>query len=102
MSLMNGWFTLPMQMMKLGMESQMIILQRLSCLQAGGPKAQREAARMVTEKTTAVAAEAFAISLALASGKSPHYALELTVRSFRKRVAANRRRLARSARKLPR
>jgi hypothetical protein len=96
---MNGWFTLSMQMMKLGMESQMIILQRLSRLQAGGPMAQREAARMVTEKTTAAATEAFAMSLALASGTSPLSALEKTVKSYRKKVAANRRRLGRSSRK---
>jgi hypothetical protein len=99
---MNSWFTLSMQMMKLGMESQMIILQRLSRLQMGGATAQKEAARMVAEKTTAAATEALAMSLALASGKSPLSALELTVRSYRKKVAANRRRLGRSAGKRPR
>src|SRR5688500_2907689 len=76
---MDGWFSLWMQMMKLGMESQMIILHRLSRLQAGGPMAQREAARMVSEKTIAAAAETFAVSLALASGKSPLSALESTL-----------------------
>jgi len=96
---MNGWFTLSMQMMKLGMESQMIILQRLSRLQAGGPMAQREAARMVTEKITAAATEAFAAGLALASGKSPLSAAESTVKSYRRKVTANRRRLGRSSRK---
>jgi hypothetical protein len=96
---MNGWFTLSMQMMRLGMESQMIILQRLSRIQMGGPMAQKEAVRMVTEKTTAAATEAFAMSIALASGKSPQSALESTVRSYRKKVAANRRRLTRKFRK---
>jgi hypothetical protein len=96
---MDGWFSLWMQMMKLGMESQMIILHRLSRLQAGGPMAQREAARMVSEKTIAAAAETFAVSLALASGKSPLSALESTVKSYRKKVAANRRRLGRRSRK---
>src|SRR5688572_29445032 len=96
---MDGWFSLWMQMMKLGMESQMIILHRLSRLQAGGPRAQREAARMVSEKTIAAAAETFAVSLALASGKSPLSALESTVKSYRKKVAANRRRLGRRSRK---
>ena len=101
-SLMNGWFNRSMQMMKLGMESQTIILQRLLRLQAGGPMAQKEAARMLAEKTTAAVTEGFAMSLALASGKSPLSALELTVRSYRKKVAANRRRLGRSAGKRPR
>jgi hypothetical protein len=96
-ALMNAWFTLSMQMMKLGMESQVIILQRLSRLQMGGPVAQREAVRMVTEKATTAAAETFAMSMALASGKSPQSALESTVRSYRKKVAANRRRLGRSS-----
>ena len=57
---------------------------------------------MVAEKTTAAATEAFAMSLALASGKSPLSTLELTVRSYRKKVAANRRRLGRSDAKRPR
>jgi hypothetical protein len=96
---MGGWFTLWMQMMRLGMESQMIIMHRLWRLQAGGPMAQREAARMVSEKTIAAAAEAFAVSLALAAGKSPLSAMESTVKSYRKKVAANRRRLGRRSRK---
>lgn len=77
------------------MESQWIILQRLVRIQAGGPLAQREAERMVTEKATAAATETFALGLALASGKSPLAALELTVKSYRKKVASNRRRLGR-------
>jgi hypothetical protein len=99
---MIGWFSLSMEMMKLGMESQLIILQRLSRLQAGGRMAQREAARMVNEKTTAIATEAFAMMLALASGKSPLSALESTVKSYRMKVGANRRRLGRPRRKRPR
>src|SRR5690349_20051880 len=80
-ALMNAWFALSMPMMKVGMESQVITLQRLSRLQMGGPVAQREAVRMVTEKATTAAAETFAMSMALASGKSPQSALESTVRS---------------------
>jgi hypothetical protein len=95
-SLMNGWFNLSMMLMMLSIESQMIILQRMSRLQMGGTIAQREAARMVTEKATAMAAEAFTMSLALASGKSPLSVLEATVISYRKKVAANRRRLSRN------
>lgn len=95
---MNGWLALSAQMMRLGMESQWIVLQRLSRLQAGGPVARKEAERMVTEKATAAASEAFALSLALASGKSPLSALQATVKSYRKKVAANRRRLGRRSR----
>jgi len=81
------------------MESQWMILRRLSCLQAGGSVARNEAERMVTEKTTAAAVETFALSIALMSGKAPLAALESTVKSYRKKVAANRRRLPRRPKK---
>lgn len=97
--MMNGWLALSAQMLRLGIESQWIILQRVSRLQAGGPLARKEARRMVTEKTTAAASEAFALSLALASGKSPLSALQSTVKSYRKKVGSNRRRLGRRRRK---
>jgi len=97
--MMNGWFTLSMQMMKLGMESQFVILQRLLRLKIGGAVAHREAQRMVTEKTTTAASEAFAMGLALATGHSSLSAIESTVKSYRKKVAANRRRLRRRTRK---
>lgn len=71
-----------------------MILARLSRLQAGDSLARREAARMITEKTTAAAVETFALSAALMSGKTPVSALESTVKSYRRKVAANRRRLA--------
>ena len=93
----NGWFGLSMQMMKLGMESQMVILQRLTRLQAGGAVANKETGRMVTEKTTAAASEAFSMGLALAAGQAPLSAMQSTVKSYRKKVAANRRRLGRNA-----
>ena len=56
--------------------------------------------RGVTEKTQAAATEAFAMCLALASGKSPLSAMEPTVRSYRRKVAANRRRPGRSSKKV--
>ena len=99
-SMRNDWFTLSMRMMKLGMESQFVILQRLLRLQAGGAVAHREAQRMFMEKTTAAASEAFAMSMALSTGHPPLSAIQSTVKSYRKRVAANRRRLGRKTRKL--
>jgi hypothetical protein len=92
------WLSLSMQMMKLGIESQFVILQRLLSLQVGGALAHKEARRMVTEKTTAAASEAFAMGLALATGHPPLSAMQSTVKSYRKRVAANRRRLGRRTR----
>jgi hypothetical protein len=90
----NGWFNLSMQMMKLAMESQVVIVQRLWRLQAGGTVADREARRMVSEKTTAAASEAMSLGMALSTGRPPLSAMRSTVKSYRKKVSANRRRLA--------
>jgi hypothetical protein len=95
----DDWLTLSVQMMKLGIESQFVIMQRLFCLQAGGVLAHNEAQRMVSEKTIAAASEAFAMNLALSTGHRPLSAIHSTVKSYRKKVAANRRRLGRKARK---
>ncbi len=89
----NGWLNLSIQMIKLGMESQVVILQRLSRLRAGGTVADREAQRMVTEKITAAASEALSFGLALSTGHPPLSAMQSTVKSYRKKVAANRLRL---------
>jgi hypothetical protein len=94
---MNSWLRLSVQMTKLAVESQWMILQRLSRLQVGGPGAQEEAAKMVTEKAAAAATETFALGSALASGTSLPAALGSTVKSYRGKVAANRRRLRRGA-----
>jgi hypothetical protein len=96
--MMDSWFRLCVQMMRLGIESQAVILQRLSRLQAGGALADRESTRMVTEKVTAAALETFSMGLALAAGHSPLSALDTSVKSYRKKVAANRRRLQRKPR----
>lgn len=92
---MNDWTRLSVQMTKLALDSQWVILQRLWRLQAGGSIAQKEAARMVTEKATAAASETFALGLSLAGGVSPPAALVKTVKSYRKKVGGNRHRLRR-------
>ena len=85
--------------MKLGMESQFVILQRLLRLQVGGAVAHQEAQRMVAEKAATAASEAFAMGMALAAGRSPLSATQATVKSYHKKVAANRRRLGQRTRK---
>lgn len=77
------WFDLSM----LGIESQHVIWLRSMKIAMGGKAGEREARRMVTEKTTA-AGEA---GLALATGKS----INSVVSGYRKKVRANRRRLSR-------
>ncbi|MBN9079688.1 MAG: hypothetical protein BGN87_18545 [Rhizobiales bacterium 65-79] len=77
------WFDLSM----LGVETQQVIWLRSMKIAMGGKAGEREARRMVTEKTTA-AGEA---GLALATGKS----MNSVVSGYRKKVQANRRRLSR-------
>jgi hypothetical protein len=94
--MLDRWFSLSIAMMKLGLESQQVILLRLVRLSAGGAVAHREASRMAAEKMIALASEALAMGLAISAGRSHPTALQSTVKSYRKRVAGNRRRLRRS------
>jgi hypothetical protein len=81
------WFGLTLDAVLLGFETQRVIGLRLAKIAAGGPAAQVEAHRMVTEKTTALAEAA----TTLATGGSPR----TVVRRYRKHVKANERRLSR-------
>lgn len=83
----KAWFDLTMRTTQLAFEAQRVIGLRLMKMAAGGPAAEREAERMVTEKGEALA-EAATI---LATGGSP----EAVVRHYRTRVRANERRLSR-------
>ena len=77
------WFDLAM----LALESQQVIALRMLRLAAGGAGAQREARRMVSEKIVAAAGA----NARLMTGASPGS----VVRSYRKKVRANARRLKR-------
>lgn len=74
-------------MMMLAAEAQGVIAQRMMMFAMGGPKAQAEAQRMVTEKVLA-AGEA---AMQMATGAS-HGAI---VNGYRRKVRANSRRLGR-------
>ncbi|WP_449384673.1 hypothetical protein [Bradyrhizobium sp. UFLA05-112] len=77
--------------MMLALESNRVIGLRLAKLMRGGKGAQREAERMVSEKIQA-AAKAGASLMAGASSDE-------IVRQYRKRVAANAKRLGRQQRR---
>lgn len=77
--------------MMLALESNRVIGLRLAKLMRGGKGAQREAERMVSEKIQA-AAKAGASFMAGASSDE-------IVRQYRKRVAANAKRLTRQPRR---
>ena len=76
------WF----DMMGMAFEASQVIPMRLMKIAAGGPAARREARRMVHEKVVA----AGHAGVTLATGGSP----EKVVRQIRRKVRANRRRLA--------
>ena len=82
------WIGLTWDAALLGLETQRVMSLRLIKIAAGGPAAQAEARRMVTEKTAALAEAA----ATFAAGGSAH----TVVRRYRTHVKANERRLSRS------
>jgi hypothetical protein len=84
---MFGWWRLGMDMSMLAVEAQGVVVQRLTMLARGGPAAQVEAQRMVTEKVFA-AGEAMML---VASGASHR----TVIHHYRRTVRANATRLSR-------
>jgi hypothetical protein len=81
---------------RLAMDSWMVVGLRLAKLSAGGPAAWFEAQRMVSEKLVAAAETQAVAALSLASGTAHGKIHRDTIRRYRRKVAANRRRLKRS------
>jgi hypothetical protein len=71
----------------LAMESQRVIALRMMKFAMGGPQAQAEANRMVTEKIS----ESMAVAATLMAGGSSH----AVVAQVRRKVRSNSRRLSR-------
>ena len=84
----RNWMRLTHDAVMLGLEAQRVIGLRLIKLSSGGPAAQAEAFRMVSEKSAALT-EA---GLALARGGSAGS----VIRRYRTRVRSNKRRLLKS------
>jgi hypothetical protein len=82
----RNWIQLTFDAALLGVEAQRVIGLRLIKLSAGGPAAQAEASRMVSEKTVALA-EA---GMTFACGGSA----ETVIRRYRSHVRSNKRRLS--------
>jgi hypothetical protein len=89
------WIALSYDLMRLGIEAQAVMALRLMRLAAGGALAEREAARMVTEKAATVVNAQTAAAVALATGARGAAVSKKAVRVYRRRVRANRRRLTR-------
>ena len=87
-----SWFHLSVSAMQLGFEAQSVIALRMMKMAAGGPAAEAEASRMVSEKTKAALDAQMQIGLSAMSGRldlAPARAIAL----YRRRVRANQRRL---------
>jgi len=80
--------------MQLGVEAQTVVALRIMRLAAGGIHAQDEAQRMITEKIAAVAEAQTAAIAAMINGDKDHMVAAKTLRTFKKRIRANKRRLS--------
>ena len=87
------WMNIAAASMALGLESAGVIGLRAVKAAGGGPKAAEEAWRMYSEKLTAFA-ELQGRLLAGSLGATPAATVRGTVKHYRRKVAANRRRLS--------
>jgi hypothetical protein len=87
-AMFRNWMRLTNEVVMLGFETQRVIGLRLVRLSRGGPAAESEALRMVTEKTTALAEAGMTLARGGSTGK--------VIRRYRTRVRANKRRLLKS------
>jgi hypothetical protein len=88
--IMNQWF----EATRFGADVQRVIAMRLMRLAAGDAHAATEAQRMILEKASALGEAQFAAMAALARGATMKTAATRALTPYRKRVRANRRRLA--------
>ena len=89
----TDWWSLSMDAALLGLEAQGVITLRMLKAAVGGAAARKEAYLMVTEKAKAAADIQRLIARSLISGQAA-LAPGRTVALCRRRVRANRRRLA--------
>jgi hypothetical protein len=82
----RNWIQLTFDAALLGVETQRVIGLRLMKLSAGGPAAQAEALRMVSEKIAALAEAAITLARGGSAGT--------VIRLYRSHVRSNKRRLS--------
>jgi hypothetical protein len=91
---MNPWTRLTFDAWRLALEANAVIAQRTFLIATGAAGAQAEAGLMVAEKIDAgLALQALAFTGGL--GATPHQAARKALAHYRRKVRANRRRLAR-------
>jgi hypothetical protein len=91
----NSWFRLGMDSLWLGAEAQGVIALRMMKLAAGGPAAAAETQLMIAEKLRAAAEAQTQVLTSLMTGHG-HLAPSRAVAGYRRKVRANRRRLAKA------
>ena len=89
----NAWLALTFQTAQLGLDAQRVVALRLMRLSGGGAAGATEARRMVADKMAALSEAQFAAAAAVLTGDS-HRLANKVLRVFKKRVRANRNRLA--------
>jgi hypothetical protein len=89
----NAWLALTFQTAQLGLDAQHVVALRLMRLSGGGAVGATEARRMVADKMAALTEAQFAAAAAVLTGDSLKLVNKL-LRVFKKRVRANRNRLA--------
>lgn len=87
------WAMLGYQTWLLGVEASIVVATRLNAFAWQTPGADKEAARMVSEKIAAIT-ELQIRYLTGGMGSTPLAASQRTVQHYRRKVAANRRRLS--------
>ena len=88
----GGWLTAGFDMWMLGTEAASVMALRTARIAAGGSVGAAEAELMVTEKVRA-AIELQTRLMTGALGKTPPRATQGTLKHYRRKVAANKRRL---------
>lgn len=81
----GAWWKTGLDMTLLAFEAQGVVAQRVAMLALGGPAAQVEAQRMVTEKVLAAGEAAVLMATGASHGT--------VIRGYRHKVRANARRL---------
>ena len=89
----NAWLALTFQTAQLGLDAQRVVALRLMRLSGGGAAGATEARLMVADKMAALSEAQFAAAAAVLTGDS-HKLANKVLRVFKKRVRANRNRLA--------
>ncbi|MCJ8143241.1 hypothetical protein MKI84_09965 [Ancylobacter sp. A5.8] len=88
----NAFLTLGVRMARLGIDSQIVVAERLSRFARGDLDSGVEAMRMITEKALALAEVNARIATSAAAGRLEHAGPEI-VAMYGRKVRANRRRL---------